>query len=232
MAMRNGLWIFYNQADDQAWPTFNDGPFRWLWQDEHTDCLTFFGKLGQALSARSGVASDTSSGDAIRMGCYEDTECSTPPVRKGTSDQPELLNTCLNRKRDDVLTGISATYIDGYSYQHKEPGQVSAAEWVMKPMPRGFQKRISFYISEEPIRSRAGQVRGASVSLLQDLPAWIQAGPMRRPETAALDGYARMMTKKRRAPDQTDWYVVDVHEQHMQDFPSMSREVSRRTRNY
>ena len=59
MTMRIGVWVFFNQADNQDWPTFNDGPFRCLWQDEPTDCLTVYGKVhsagGGTGGARSGV---------------------------------------------------------------------------------------------------------------------------------------------------------------------------------
>ena len=103
------------------------------------------------------------------------------------------LNTFLNCERDDVITGIATTHIDGYSFQHKVAGQVSAAEWVLKPAPHGFQKRISFFLSEDRPRSHAGQECEASVSFLQDMHAWMQEGPMNTPETAILDGYARVV---------------------------------------
>ena len=103
------------------------------------------------------------------------------------------LNTYLNCERDDVITATSTTHIQDYAFQHKVAGQVAAAEWVLKPAPHGYHKRISLYISPDRPRVRIGQDRTASVTFLKQLHEWMQAGPMSSPEVAALDGIARSM---------------------------------------
>ena len=59
MAARQGLWVFYNQAEGLDWPTRRDGPFRGAWAHAGVDSRSFYGRVlttGGATGARgSGV---------------------------------------------------------------------------------------------------------------------------------------------------------------------------------
>jgi hypothetical protein len=53
-------------------------------------------------------------------------------------------NTYTQCEPDDVLTAAGTIHLTVYTYQMKIAGQWESVEWVMRPTPNGFQKRITF----------------------------------------------------------------------------------------
>ena len=53
-------------------------------------------------------------------------------------------NTYTQCEPDDVLTAAGTIHLEEYTYQLKCAGQWEAVEWVLKPTPNGFQKRLTF----------------------------------------------------------------------------------------
>ena len=61
---REGVWVFYNQALDQDWPTWHDGPFRAAWAGAeccsgncYVDVWSCYGKVYSSGGATAGRAS-------------------------------------------------------------------------------------------------------------------------------------------------------------------------------
>ena len=54
---RQGVWVFYNQAEDQDWPTRDDGPFREAWAEASVDAACFYGRVHSSGGASGGRGS-------------------------------------------------------------------------------------------------------------------------------------------------------------------------------
>ena len=50
---RQGVWVFYNQAEDQDWPTRDDGPFREAWAEASVDAACFYGRVHSSGGGKS-----------------------------------------------------------------------------------------------------------------------------------------------------------------------------------
>ena len=103
------------------------------------------------------------------------------------------LNTFLNCERDDVMTGLGATHLSKYSFQHKVAGQLPAAEWVMKTAPHGSHKRMTFVISEDCPPRHTHQAWLRSEKFVRDVHEWMQSHASLASRRHTLDGYALSM---------------------------------------
>ena len=70
---KTGIWIFYNQAEDLDWPTFEDGPFRDDWNTSSFLAESRYGRIFTSGGATGGRAS------GIPFAVVS-AHCSAPPV--------------------------------------------------------------------------------------------------------------------------------------------------------
>ncbi|CAK0812479.1 unnamed protein product, partial [Prorocentrum cordatum] len=98
------------------------------------------------------------------------------------------LCTYTQAERDDIITATGPVHLRSYSFQFKLFGQLEGAEWVMRPGPQGFFKRVSFSVSPDnnPWDDRVHA--SMSMGLLQGLHDWMFRGPFKQPCYLHLSG--------------------------------------------
>ena len=94
-------------------------------------------------------------------------------------------------ERDDVVTANGPVHLRHYAFQLRLFGQVEAMEWVLRPGPQGFFKRIAFALSPDRNRFDDALVTSTSMGLWQALRDFMLAGPYRKAVYIHCDGQAR-----------------------------------------
>ena len=103
------------------------------------------------------------------------------------------MNKLLSCEMVNHITGGTQTAQDRYSFQHKVAGQIPPALWIMQTAADGFQKHLTFLLSDEKPEAHTEQEMASSQSFMNHIHAWMEAGPMRKKEIAYLDGHAKRM---------------------------------------
>lgn len=82
-------------------------------------------------------------------------------------------NTYTQCEPDHVLTGAGTIHLTEFAYQLKCAGQWEAVEWVLKPTPNGFQKRLSFTFAPNRSPENEAQQAGWSQGLFVAMHSWM-----------------------------------------------------------
>ena len=93
-------------------------------------------------------------------------------------------------EQDDIITANGPIHLRGYAFQLKVFGQCVACEWVWRPSPIGWQKRISVAISPDRNPMDEDVADDYSMGLWQRVHDDQLAGPFLHPVYLHLDPYA------------------------------------------
>ena len=99
-------------------------------------------------------------------------------------------NTYTQCEPDDVLTAAGTIHLTMYTYQLKVAGQWEAVEWVLKPTPNGFQKRITFTFAPDRSPHNEAQKSAWSQGLWLGMHAWTYKVNFHCRQLCSYDGFA------------------------------------------